>query len=103
MKGNSAGLKSNLQKVDEHIISKAEYEEIPELSEDFFTKGQLYRDGKPVKRGRPKSANPKVSTTIRLNSEIVTFFKASGNGWQTRINDALLEYVRRHSAVQQKR
>lgn len=40
-------------------------------------------------RGRPKSSNPKVSQTLRLDPEIVKHFKASGAGWQTRMNDAL--------------
>ncbi len=40
-------------------------------------------------RGRPKSSNPKVSQTLRLDPDVVTFFKGTGAGWQTRINDAL--------------
>jgi uncharacterized protein (DUF4415 family) len=40
-------------------------------------------------RGRPKSSNPKVSQTLRLDPDVVTHFKATGAGWQTRINDAL--------------
>lgn len=39
--------------------------------------------------GRPKSANPKVAVSLRLDQEIVARFKASGPGWQTRMNDAL--------------
>ena len=50
MKENNAGLKSNLKKIDSHAISPAEYTEIPELPEEFFTDGQLYRNGKPVER-----------------------------------------------------
>lgn len=42
-----------------------------------------------VQRGRPKAAAPKVSTTIRLSPEVVEYFKASGPGWQTRIDEAL--------------
>lgn len=39
--------------------------------------------------GRPKSANPKVAVSLRLDQEVVARFKASGPGWQTRMNDAL--------------
>lgn len=39
--------------------------------------------------GRPKSENPKVAVSLRLDQEIVARFKATGPGWQTRINDAL--------------
>ena len=46
-----------------------------------------------VKRGRPPKSNPKQQLTIRLNGEIVDFFKANGKGWQTEINDVLQKYV----------
>jgi len=41
------------------------------------------------KRGRSPNSNPKKSTTIRLNAEVMDFFKAHGKGWQTKINDIL--------------
>jgi uncharacterized protein (DUF4415 family) len=43
--------------------------------------------------GRPKADNPKVAVSLRLDQDVVARFKASGPGWQTRINDAL-----RHAA-----
>ncbi len=43
--------------------------------------------------GRPKADNPKVAVSLRLDQDIVAQFKASGPGWQTRMNDAL-----RHAA-----
>lgn len=42
-----------------------------------------------VQRGRPKAAVTKVSTTIRLDPEVIETFKADGPGWQSRINAAL--------------
>ena len=42
-----------------------------------------------VRRGRPPSEAPKVSTTIRLDPDVVEAFKADGPGWQSRINAAL--------------
>ena len=98
MKENNAGLKSNLQKVDSHIISQSEYADIPELPEKFFTEGQLYRGGQPVERvPRGKQKKPvKKQLTIRLNGEIVDFFKTHGKGWQTEINDILQKYVDTH-------
>lgn len=42
-----------------------------------------------VQRGRPKADITKVSTTIRLDPDIIAAFKAEGSGWQSRINDAL--------------
>lgn len=47
----------------------------------------------PVQRGRPKAAVTKVSTTIRLDPDVLAAFKADGPGWQTRINQALRKSV----------
>lgn len=52
-----------------------------------------------VRRGRPPSANPKVSTTIRLSRDVIDHFKAGGRGWQTRIDAALREWIRRGDAA----
>ena len=41
--------------------------------------------------GRPKAKNPKVAVSIRLDRDVVDRFKATGPGWQTRMNDALRE------------
>lgn len=43
----------------------------------------------PILRGRPRAAAPKVSTTIRLDADVLAAFKAEGAGWQSRINAAL--------------
>ncbi len=53
----------------------------------------------PVHRGRPPSANPKVSTTIRLSHDVIDYFKAEGRGWQTRIDNALREWIRERDAA----
>jgi uncharacterized protein (DUF4415 family) len=46
-----------------------------------------------VKRGRPRASNPKVSTTLRLDADVMAAFRAEGEGWQTRINAALREWL----------
>jgi len=45
------------------------------------------------KRGRPPSDNPKVPIHIRLSADVLAAFKASGKGWQTRIDALLREAV----------
>ena len=52
-----------------------------------------------VRRGRPPVANPKVSTTIRLSKEVLDHFKSDGRGWQTRIDEALREWIGKHGAA----
>ena len=47
-----------------------------------------------LKRGRgPQKAPTKVLTTVRLDADVIAFFKAQGSGYQTRINEALREVV----------
>ena len=40
-------------------------------------------------RGRPKSAAPKVAVKLRLDPDVLEALRATGDGWQTRVNDAL--------------
>lgn len=47
-------------------------------------------------RGRPKAATTKVHLNLRLDADIVRAFKAQGAGWQTRMNDALHEWLETH-------
>lgn len=46
--------------------------------------------------GRPSSGAAKVFTGLRLDADIVAAFRARGKGWQTRINDALREWLNSH-------
>ena len=55
--------------------------------------------GATVRRGRPPSANPKVSTTIRLSRDVIEHFRAGGRGWQTRIDAALREWIAKHDVA----
>lgn len=57
-----------------------------------------WQAAKPTARiGRPPSTGPlKVATTIRLSPEVMDAFKATGPGWQTRINAALADWLRTH-------
>jgi uncharacterized protein (DUF4415 family) len=55
---------------------------------------QARRVGRPV--GTVKAA-PKVSTTIRLSPDVVHAFRAAGDGWQTRIDAALKDWLQTHS------
>jgi uncharacterized protein (DUF4415 family) len=53
---------------------------------------------KPLaRRGRPLGSGAKTQVTLRLDTEIIQKFKASGDGWQTRINDALKSWVQSHA------
>ncbi|MFN7104375.1 MAG: BrnA antitoxin family protein [Pseudorhizobium sp.] len=45
---------------------------------------------------RPKSPQTKVSTTIRLDADVLEQFRAQGPGWQSRINQALRDWLSRN-------
>jgi uncharacterized protein (DUF4415 family) len=40
-------------------------------------------------RGRPKSQSPKKTISLRVDQDVLGYFKSTGPGWQTKINDAL--------------
>lgn len=48
-------------------------------------------------RGRPKSENPKQLVSVRYSREVIEYFKSTGEGWQSRMDGVLLQYVARHS------
>ncbi len=48
-------------------------------------------------RGRPKSENKKLLVSIRYSPEVVAYFKSTGEGWQSRMDGVLRDYVARHS------
>lgn len=39
--------------------------------------------------GRKPSVSAKISLTLRLDPDVIEHFKATGEGWQTRMNEAL--------------
>ena len=51
-----------------------------------------------VRVGRPpKTAPHKVPTTIRFDADVLAALKASGKGWQTRVNEAMRQWVKDHT------
>ena len=50
-------------------------------------------------RGRPRVEFPKERITIRLSPDVVQAFRATGEGWQTRIDTALKDWLNKHKAA----
>ncbi|GHT82365.1 hypothetical protein AGMMS49960_00620 [Betaproteobacteria bacterium] len=50
-----------------------------------------------IQRGRPRSAQPKEGVFLRLSPEIAATFRATGYGWQARMNAALADWLKTHS------
>jgi uncharacterized protein (DUF4415 family) len=55
----------------------------------FRTPFEICARGLVNSGGRPKSANPKRAVSLRLDADVIEWFKRSGDGWQTRINREL--------------
>jgi uncharacterized protein (DUF4415 family) len=72
-------------------------DDLPEWTDDQFARAQLSIGGKIIreakgtltKPGRPVSENPKKQVTLRLDPDVIEKFRATGKGWQSRINAEL--------------
>jgi len=76
-------LRSDLAKVDAHVIRPQEYEELPELTTSDLERAVV------KKRGRPVSPNPRKLISIRLPADVIERWRATGPGWQTRMAERL--------------
>ncbi|WP_404356633.1 BrnA antitoxin family protein [Methylotuvimicrobium sp. KM1] len=79
-------------------------DENPEWTEEMINRSIRFDDLpeslQTKLRGRGKQKTPtKVSTTIRFDADVLDAFKATGSGWQTRMNEALKEWLKEHPAA----
>ena len=65
-------------------------DDAPDLSTPYWTERLA---AVKVRRGRPKASSAKISTTLRLDPDVLDAFKSEGAGWQSRINAALRKAV----------
>jgi len=105
-------LKINWEAIDSYPMADSPDEDSPELTNEDFARMRPASEVLPElfgetlaaemlkpKGGRPKSESPKVFTGIRLDPDVLNAFKATGKGWQTRINEALKEWLKEHSGA----
>lgn len=110
---------SNLAKVDAHEVTQEELDEIPEMTPEQLARAtykirgkivtekefrahqaQWLRDHPEAARkiaariGRPPLDNPKTAVSLRLDTDVIEYYRATGPGWQTRINDTLRKAAR---------
>lgn len=76
-------LKSDLAKVDAHVVQPHEYRELPELTDEMLARATVSRGG------RPRSANPRKPISLRLPADVIERWRATGPGWQTRMAERL--------------
>jgi uncharacterized protein (DUF4415 family) len=87
-----------LTAADEARIQRgiAEDPENPEWTEEDFKNARPFAEVFPElaesirrARGRPPVDTPRQQISIRLDPDVIAKFKATGKGWQSRINDVL--------------
>ena len=76
-------LKSDLARVDAHVVKAEEYRELPELTEEMLARAKIR------KGGRPLSLNPRKLISLRLPADVIARWRATGPGWQTRMAERL--------------
>ncbi len=80
----SASSKTNFKKLNKMKDSEINMDDIPELDDAFFKNAQI-------------RLPEKQSVTIRLDTDVVDWFKQQGKGYQTRINKLLRSYMETHA------
>ncbi len=81
----------------------------PELDADWFERARPAQEMLPPDvyaglvaiqqrraRGRPPVATPKIATAIRFDADVLAGLRATGKGWQTRVNDAMRQWLAEH-------
>ena len=72
-----------------HGLTTRNPDDAPPLTEEWFESADLYHGDKLIRRGRPKKVAPKEPVNIRLDPNVLAHFRATGRGWQSRINAIL--------------
>jgi len=64
------------------------FSDIPEVTPEMFAKGVVRRGLKPI---------TKRQLTLRLDSDVIEWFKRQGHGYQTKMNALLRAYMEEHN------
>jgi len=78
---------------EEDLVIKAGISADPDTRE--FTQAE-FMQLRPM-RGRPVGSGKKVQMTVRVDTDVIEAFKSAGDGWQTRMNDALKDWLKTHN------
>ena len=64
-----------------------DFSDIPEVTPEMFAKGVVRRGLQPI---------TKRQLTLRLDSDVLEWFKKQGSGYQTKMNALLRMYMKEH-------
>jgi uncharacterized protein (DUF4415 family) len=94
-------MKSTKKKAGYGAKDLREVSDNPELTKADFAKARPFGDVFPdlaasIRKGRGPSRSPtKKLVSLRISPEVIEYFKSTGNGWQSRIDETLREAVKR--------
>jgi uncharacterized protein (DUF4415 family) len=94
-------MKSAKKKAGYSAKDVREVSDNPELTKADFAKARPFGDAFPdlaasIRRGRGPSKSPtKKLVSLRISPEVIDYFKSTGAGWQSRIDETLREAVKR--------
>ena len=83
---HTARSKTNWEKLNQTNDRSINYTDSPATTEDFWKDAKLF------------IPSDKVHLSLRLDEDVVKFFRTQGRGYQTRINSVLKSYVRSQSS-----
>ena len=81
-------LGTDWKRVDAMKDEDIDLSEIPEITPEMFARGIVRRGLKPIP--------PKQQLTLRMDSDVIEWFKNQGRGYQTKINSLLRAYMEEH-------
>ncbi|MDP2409035.1 MAG: BrnA antitoxin family protein [Pseudolabrys sp.] len=59
------------------------------MTEEFFDRAEIREGDRIIRLGRPPLPSPKQAVKLRLDADVLAAYRATGDGWQTRINSDL--------------
>ncbi len=77
-------------RIDAMTDDEIDYSDIPPITDEMWARGVLRKDFKPLPR--------KQQLTLRIDKDVLEFFKEQGRGYQTKINQLLRAYMEAHKA-----
>lgn len=91
MSENKESIKCILKRLDAMEDEAIDYSDVPPLSPEMFAQALVQKGLKPV--------SGKTQVTLRLDKDVLEWFRHQGEGYQTRINAILKAYKEAHEQV----
>ena len=94
MNENRRDIGSDLAKVDAHVITPEEYEEIPEITDDMWARGVSSHGDADLDR----AVATLLSANLPLDQDVAAGLRQSGDDWERRGNAVLRDWLKSRAA-----